>query len=254
MYFLVDWWRRRRALREPFPEAWREILRRRVPFVARLDAEERERFERKLIVFVRTKYFEGARGMEIDDEVRVVISAAAARLVMNLPDEHYARLVEIIVYRSHMKHEHDPHVAVLGRAIGPGTVVLSWEAVLHGLADDADGLDTATHELAHALDAADGAFDGTPDLATHAAYAPWTVVMSEAYEKLRRQHRFESRAVLRDYGATNEAEFFAVATEAFFEKPVQMRKRHPELYEVLKGYYRNDPAAAREASRAHGQS
>ena len=250
MYFLVDWWRRRKALREPFPEGWREILRRRVPFVSRLDGEERERFERKLLVFVRTKYFEGARGMEIDDEVRVVIAAAAARLVMNLPDEHYARLVEIIVYRSHMKHEHDPHVAVLGRAIGPGTVVLSWEAVLHGLADGADGLDTATHELAHALDAASGDFDGTPNLATHAAYGPWAAVMSRAYEKLRKKQRFEDRAVLRAYGATNEAEFFAVATEAFTEKPVQMRARHRELYGVLKSYYQNDPAAARDAQRS----
>lgn len=242
MYFLLDWWRRRRAEREPFPEAWREILRRRVPFVRHLDVESRARFERKLLVFVRTKHFEGARGMEIDDEVRVVIGAAAARLVMNLPHEHFARLVEIVVYPSHLEHEHDPHVAVLGRAIGPGTVVLSWDAVLHGLADTRDGLDTATHELAHALDAADGAFDGTPDLSTHAAYAPWTDVMSRSFEALRKKRRFERREVLREYGATNEAEFFAVATEAFFEKPLQMRRRHPELYEVLKSYYRSDPA------------
>jgi MtfA peptidase len=244
VFFLVDWWRRRRAEQEVFPESWREILRERVPFVAGLDEEARARFERKLLVFVRTKHFEGAGGMEIDDEVRVVIAAAAARLVMNLPDEHYARLVEIIVYPSHLKHEHSPHIAVLGRAVGPGTVVLSWEAVLHGLADARDGLDTATHELAHALDAGDGAFDGTPDLATHAAYAPWTEVMSRSFAELRRKRRFERRAVLREYGATNEAEFFAVATEAFFEKPRQMRQRHPELYEVLRSYYRSDPATS----------
>jgi Mlc titration factor MtfA (ptsG expression regulator) len=243
VYFAIDWWRRRRALREPFPEGWRGILRRRVPFYGRLSSDDITRFEDKLKVFARTKHFEGARGMVIDDEVRVVVSAAAARMVMNLPGEHFERLVEIIVYPSHLKHEHDPRVAVLGRAIGPGTVVLSWEAVLHGLEDGDDGLDVTTHELAHALDAEDGAFDGTPDLATHEAYAPWTRVMSSAYERLRGTAHVGRRAVLREYGATNEAEFFAVATEAFFEKPKQMRAKHPELYRVLADYYRSDPAA-----------
>lgn len=250
MFFVIDWVRRRLAAREPFPEAWREILRRRVPFAALLSPQERGRFEHKLKIFARTKHFEGAAGMVVDDEVRVVISAAAARLVMNLPREHYARLVEIIVYPSHLRHDDDPHAVVLGRAVGAGTVVLSWEAVLHGLANTTDGLDTATHELAHALDAADGAFDGTPDLATHEAYAPWTRVMSDAFSRHRRQRRFKRRAVLREYGATNEAEFFAVATEAFFEKPVQMQRRHPDLYDRLKSYYRSDPAAAAGSPKA----
>lgn len=243
MFFLIDWVRRRLAAREPFPDRWRAVLRRRVPFYARLGPEERERFEQKLKIFARTKSFEGVKGMVVDDEVRVVISAAAARLVMNLDGEHYARLVDVVVYPSHFKHQEEQGAVVLGQAFGPGTVVLSWEAVVRGLADTSDGQDTATHEFAHALDAGDGAFDGTPELATFDAYAPWTRVMSSAFTQLQRKAARGRHDLLREYGAKNEAEFFAVATEVFFERPKQMRIKHPELYDVLRSYYRTDPAA-----------
>jgi Mlc titration factor MtfA (ptsG expression regulator) len=246
VFFLLDWVKRRVAAREPFVDAWRAILERRVPFYRRFDAAERGRFEDKLKVFVRTKHFEGVKGMVIDDEVKIVIAAAAARLVMNLPDEHYTRLSDIVVYPSHFKPKDAPVGTALGLAFGAGTVVLSWDAVLSGLADPHDGHDTATHELAHALDAADGAFDGTPELATFDAYGPWTRVMTDSFDSLRRAHRKNRRPLLREYGATNEAEFFAVATEVFFEKPVEMRERQPSLYEVLSLYYRADPARDRK--------
>lgn len=246
MYFVVDWFRRRRAAREPFPEGWREILTRRAPFYRWLGAEEKARFEDKLKVFVRTKHFEGVKGQAVDDEVRVTIGAAAARLIMNLPDEHYARLSDIVVYPSGFKSKSHDDMPALGLAFGAGTVVLSWDAVVAGLADPTDGHDTATHEFAHALDAADGEFDGTPELATFDAYGPWTRVMSSAYDSLRRSHAHHRETLLREYGATNEAEFFAVATEVFFEKPGQMRARHPALYETLSAYYRSDPAQHRK--------
>ncbi len=239
IFELWDGIRRRLAGREPFPEVWRGILRRRVPFYERLDAATRERFEHKLKVFARTKEFQGARGFVIDDEVRVVIAATAARLVANLPDEHYERLLSIVVYASHYKHPALEHV-VFGEANDLGAVVLSWEAVLRGLDDPRDGHDTATHEFAHALDVEDGAFDGAPEL-EGAAYAPWARVMTSAYAALRTRRR-RARPVLRDYGAKNPAEFFAVSTEAFFEKPRQMKEKHPALYEQLAAYYRCDPA------------
>jgi Mlc titration factor MtfA (ptsG expression regulator) len=230
-----------RAAKAPFPEAWRAIVKERVPFYTRLDPSAKERFEHKLKIFARTKHFIGAQGMQIDDTVIVTISAAAARLVMNLPNEHYQRLTEIIVYESHYQHEKKGEGAVFGEAHTWGTVVLSFEAVLAGLKNAEDGHNTAMHEFAHVLDIADGQFDGTPVLREMAAYQPWARTMGEAFFRLR--HKTERRAVLRSYGATNEAEFFAVATEAFFEKPVQMRARHKALYDVLVDYYRIDPAA-----------
>jgi len=242
VFFVFDFFRRKLAEREPFPEAWRIVLRKRAPFYSKLGPEERKRFESKLKIFVHTKHFAGAGGMLIDDEVKVVIGAAAARLVMNLPNEHYGRLNEIVVYPAHYKHKERAGAVIYGEAFGPGVVVLSWSAVLHGLADASDGHDTATHEFAHTLDAADGAFDGTPELATFEAYSPWAKTMTSAFTWMRAGVGRKGRRVLRDYGATNEAEFFAVATEAFFEKPQQLREKHRALYDVLAAYYRSDPA------------
>ncbi|MFO0552411.1 MAG: M90 family metallopeptidase [Polyangiaceae bacterium] len=251
MYFVLDFVRRKLAEREPFPEGWRAILERRVPFYPRLDQAERERFESKLKVFARTKSFEGAGGFVVTEEARVVVSACAARLVMNLPGEHYGRLHEIVVYPSHYKHK-DQDGIILGEAFGPGVVVLSYAAVLAGLRSPHDGHDTAVHEFAHALDGADGAFDGTPELHSLDAYAPWATAMSRAFTSLQSRVGRNGRRVLRDYGATNEAEFFAVATEAFFERPVDLRRDKPAVYAALAAFYRFDPAGPRP-QRAGGQ-
>ena len=237
---MLGWWRRRRAARQPFPPEWRSILEAEVPFYRSFTAAEAARFEEKLIVFARTKHFFGAASFAVDDRVRVVVAAAAARLVMNMPGQHYQRLSDVVIYAGDYRHPgHDADTVVFGEAHHHGTVVLSWDAVVAGLKNPADGQDTAAHEFAHVLDIADGSFDGTPPLKSFAAYAPWARVMADEFLGLRRGGARGNRArkVLRQYGATNEAEFFAVATEAFFEKPEQLEKRHPELYAELKAYY-----------------
>ena len=233
---MFAWWHRRRARAEPFPEAWREILRANVPFYEELTDPERARFEEKLKVFVRTKHFIPAGGMEIDDTVKVVIAAGAARLSMNLPDEWFARLTEVVVYNNawHARGHH-----TFGEAHAWGTVVLSYQNVLGGLKNPDDGRDVSLHEFAHVLDRADGSFDGTPELAARTAYSPWVDAMSRHYLRLRKAKR---KQLLDSYGATNEAEFFAVATELFFEKPARTKERYPDLYAVLADYYRTDPA------------
>lgn len=244
MLGFIAWWRRRRALREPFPERWREVLRADVPFYDALSPGDIARFEDKLKVFVRTKTFTGAGGFEVNDRARVVVAAAAARLTMNLPAQHYGRLREIVIYPGDYRHPDQPNdVAVFGEANRFGTLILSWDAVLGGLRNEGDGHDTASHELAHALDIEDGHFDGTPLLSRFGAYGPWARVMSKEFLALRKG-RGKGRQVLRAYGATNEAEFFAVATESFFEKPRQMLARHPALYAALAEYYGADPAGA----------
>ncbi len=234
-------WRRRRLARRPLPPAWPAILERRVPFWRRLPEAERRAFLEKLKVFVWEKHFIPAGGMALTDEVRVVIAAAAVRLVLHLDLSFYDRLTEIVVYPGAYRHP-DRGGAILGEAHHWGTVVLSWSDVTAGLANRGDGHDTATHEFAHVLDRNDGAFDGTPELPSRADYAPWTAVLGRHFAGLREADEDERR-VLREYGATNEAEFFAVATESFFEKPVQMRARLPALYERLRGFYGCDPAA-----------
>lgn len=237
--------KRRRLRRRLFPENWLAILDRRVPFFRELEQPHRQRFLNDLKVFVWSKHFEGAGGMEITDEVRVVVAASAVRLTLNLDLSYYDRLTEIVVY-PHIYRHPDDDSAIFGEAHSFGTVVLTRPTVLRGLANPEDGHDTATHEFAHVLDQGDGEFDGTPVLRRYAQYQPWTEVMSDHYLRLR-QNRRRLRKVLRDYGATNEAEFFAVATESYFEKPEQMREQTPELYRELQRFYGGEPAAGKQS-------
>ncbi len=234
----------------PLSEGWLDILTRRVPFFARLDAELRSEFLNLLKAFVAEKVFIGARGMEITDEVRVVVAAAAVRLVLHLDLSYYDRLTEIVVYP--FDYTHDGEGAVFGEAHTWGTVVLSWPAVLSGFDNPRDGHDTALHEFAHVLDIADSSFDGAPELRASADYQPWAEVLSRHYTRLVARQKPE-RDVLRAYGATNPAEFFAVATEAFFEKSTQMKRETPELYGQLYRFYGFDAAADAQDGVPSGQ-
>lgn len=242
MFGLIHRWRRRQLERRPFPDEWHTHLDAHVSFLRCCEGDLTERFLTYLKVFVWEKHWIGAGGMAITDEVKVVISAAAARLVLYLDLSYYDRLTEIVVYPSHYKHPDDDDTIMLGEAHVWGTVVLSWQAVLHGLHNPADGHDTATHEFAHVLDRYGGAgANGTPRLRASADYRPWGEVMERHYLALRAGEPKE-REALRMYGATNEAEFFAVATEAFFERGRVMLENMPDLYKTLRRFYGFDPA------------
>lgn len=240
MFGLIRKWRRKKMRARPLPEHWPAILEQNLPFYQKLSSELRSRFLQKLKIFVWEKVWIEAGGMEIDDEVRVVVAGAAVRLGLFLDDNVYDRLSEIVIYPSHYHHPEDQGV-ILGEAHAWGTVVLSWDAVLGGLRNPEDGHDTATHEFAHVLDRNTGRFNGTPELRERQDYRPWAVVLDHHYQRLRKGKQKELE-VLRSYGATNEAEFFAVATEAFFEKSEQMLEATPDLYEELKHFYGVDPA------------
>ena len=229
--------KRRRLARRPFPTEWAPIVAERLPFARHLTGDERARFLTHLKVFAWDKNWEGVR-LEVTDEMKVVVSASAARLARALSLDVYDDLRSIVLYPSHYRHE-DRDGIILGEANCWGTVVLSWDAVRQGIANAFDGHDTALHELAHVLDIADGAFDGTPELDDAEDYRRWAKVFSSHYLAMRKRPH---NSVLDEYGATNEAEFFAVATETFFAKPKQMKTKAPELYAELVGYYRIDPA------------
>jgi Mlc titration factor MtfA (ptsG expression regulator) len=230
--------RRWRLRRRPFPEAWRAHLRRHLACHARMPDEWRDRYERMVQVFVAEKHWIPAAGMRITDEIKVVIAGAACRLVLRLDLSYLDRLTEIVVYPHAYRHEGDRAV-ILGEAHHWGTVVLSWPAVLAGLADPCDGHDTAVHEFAHVLDRDAGSFNGTPFLRARADYAPWAQVMMAHFERLRAGAI--DPELLRSYGATNPAEFFAVATEAFFERPDALQQEMPDLYAVMRRFYGGDP-------------
>jgi Mlc titration factor MtfA (ptsG expression regulator) len=249
MFGLIRAWKRRRLAKRPFPQEWLPYIEQHVGFYEFLHDELRQRFLDLLKVFVWEKHFFGAGGMEISERVKVVLAAAAVRLVLYLDLSYYDRLTEIIVYPSHYRHPDDDEGVIFGEARSWGTVVVSWEAILHGLENHSDGHDTATHEFAHVLDRGSGDFNGTPILRSFAQYRPWAEVMTHHYNRLKGGARPEHR-VLRRYGATNEAEFFAVATESFFERPERMHEHTPELYELLKDFYGCDPLQRRRDAAA----
>jgi Mlc titration factor MtfA (ptsG expression regulator) len=252
--------RRRAAWRqESLPPEWAAIVERNVPAYARLPDDDRRALLGHARVFLEEKSFEGAGGLELTDEIRVTIAAQASLLLLGLEDagDYYPGLRSIVVYPHTYQAPHEErdgmlvHEGVharLGESWTHGAVVLSWDGVRAGTAHPGDGQNLVLHEFAHQLDQADGAADGTPALSSRAAYAPWAAVLGERYLELRRAAEAGRRSVLDEYGATNEAEFFAVATEAFFEKPLRLRRRLPDLYDELSAYFGQDPAAARAAS------
>jgi MtfA peptidase len=247
MFKFIRDYKRRRWAKLPLPLAWEAILDARLPVWREWEPAERASFIRHLMVFAEGKLWVGVKELEITDEIRVVISAQAARIARNLPLDAYDRVSEIVVYPSHFRKPGMEHVTIYGEANSWGTVVLSWDAVTQGIAHPADGHDTAIHEFAHMLDFADGAFDGTPTLHQTDDYHAWSRVLGAHYARLRRA---PTRGPIREYGATNEAEFFAVATEAFFERPWKLHREAPELYEELRRFYLVDPNRRTRKQRA----
>jgi Mlc titration factor MtfA (ptsG expression regulator) len=243
---------RRTELRSrPFPSAWREILEQNLPLYRRLPEQLKKELHEYIMVFTTEKRFEGLRGLEITDEMKVTIAGQACILLLNRATEIYPKLYSILVYPDAYQsktsslfrpHEDDKKAQVrLGESWTTGSVVLAWDHVRHGAKDWKDGHNLVLHEFAHQLDQEDGRSDGAPILEQQSHYIPWARVLSDEYEKLRRKAGRSRKTVLDHYGATNPAEFFAVATETFFEKPKQMEKKHPDLYEELKKYYQVDP-------------
>jgi hypothetical protein len=197
--------------------------------------------------------------MTINDSVRVCIAAQACLLLLHRRTECFPSLRSILVYPNTyivpaMRHigsgiMEEFHQTRSGESWQAGAVVLAWDVILNQAQDRGQGHNLVLHEFAHQLDYEDGYADGVPLLAGERSfmerkrrYAAWTGVMRAEFARLQAQVRRGEPTVLRDYGATNPAEFFAVATECFFGKPQAMRREHPGLYEQLKWYYQQDPS------------
>ncbi|MCA1838216.1 MAG: zinc-dependent peptidase, partial [Actinobacteria bacterium] len=143
------------------------------------------------------------------------------------------------------------HPALLGESWQHGVVILAWDSALAGAADPGDGRNVVLHEFAHQLDTEDGEADGIPRLPGATALSSWSAMLERDFERLRQEAESDIPGVLDHYGATDHAEFFAVATEAFFERPGELQQERPEVYAALSGYYRQNPAVpARTADSA----
>lgn len=235
----------------PIPDHWDTLLRENAPFYTRLPDDDRRKLLRLVQRFVTEKRFWGSAGLEVTDEMRVIVAAYACLLVLHRPgNDLYPRSAEVILYPGAFGETVEAvgpdgtryriQDTRLGQAIYRGPVLIAWNARPRPW--QSAGRNVILHEFAHALDFEDGAIDGTPPLASREQSRRWFDVLTREFEQLRTAARVGRPTVLDWYGARNPAEFFAVATEAFFERPQAVRADHADLYEQLRGFFRQDPA------------
>jgi MtfA peptidase len=253
-------WRRQRLRRQPFPAAWRAIVRRRVPQVRRLPADLQLQLKRHMQVFLAEKRFVGCAGLVVTDEMRVTVAAQACLLLLNRPAGYFRGLREILLYPGAFVVDRvradgsgvlqEQRGALAGESWAQGQVVLSWDDTLAGAAVADDGRNVVIHEFAHQLDQEKGHANGAPLLGARHRYARWSSTLGEAFTQLQRRVAQDSTALadatapstlISAYGATDPAEFFAVVSEVFFEQPQRLAAEEPALYREFSGFYRIDP-------------
>lgn len=249
---LLRAWRRQRIVRQPFPAAWREILRRRVPLARELPAAQQLRLKQHIQVLLAEVPFIGCAGLVMGDEVRVTIAAQAGLLLLGRGGS-FGNLREVLVYPGHFVVPgqqpgaggvvHEGRDVLAGQSWQRGQVILAWDAVQAGAADPHDGGNVVLHEFAHQLDQDTGAANGAPYVGRGAVQRVWARVMAQEFAALQSRLARAEPGVLDPYGASSPAEFFAVASEHFFEQPAALAAERPALYEQLRRCYRLDPLA-----------
>jgi len=244
--------RRREALRaQPLSSEERAILDKNIPYLGTLSAPDRSELEALVQIFLAEKSFEGCGGLELTNEIKLTIAGQACLLLLHRETDIYPNVDSILVYPSAYRvptEQHDGLVVLeedqarLGESWQRGLVVLAWDHVLSGAAEPRDGQNVVLHEFAHQLDGESGSMNGTPELGTRARYTSWAHVLGDEFEDLSQRLYQGQSSDIDPYGATNPAEFFAVLTEMFFEKPQALKRRHAELYAELAEFYKQDPA------------
>ncbi len=248
-------WREQRAVeRRAIPEPLWQLTLTRLPFLARLDDDERAELRRLCSLFLDRKQFHGVGGLEVSDDMALCVAAQACLPVLHLGLGFYDGFVgivmhpdEVVARRSVMDddgivHEYDE--TLTGEAMGGGPVMLAW-ADVRDAAEAADwAYNVVIHEFAHVIDMAAGEADGVPPLPNMAARDQWIAVIDTAYERFCDLVDAGIDTVVDPYGAEAPEEFFAVAVEAFFVAALPFKRESPELYALLAGYFRQDPAAA----------
>ncbi len=274
-------WRRNRVANQRFPKEWLRIIETNVPFYNYLPPEDKTELQRHILIFIAEKRFEGCGGpcfanttlrssdslqstratqgrLVITDEIKITIAAQACMLLLHRRTDYYPGLSSILVYPSAFVASRTKNLpsgivaeapqVLLGESWHRGSIVLSWDDVKHDVADINNGHNIVFHEFAHQIDSSGGKGDSTAVLKKRSSYIAWARVLQKDYKKLRRAAANHQPTLLNKYGATNPAEFFAVVTEFFFEKPKELKESHPELYNELKRFYQQDPASVSRAS------
>lgn len=243
--------RRQRIRRQSFPPLWRDILRRRMPAFARLPADVQLRLKKLAQVLIAEKPFIGCAGLVVTDEMRVLVSVQAALLLLRRGAGYFPPLRQVLIYPGAFVVErssqgmaglvHDERHALAGESWQQGQVLLSWRDVLEGAAEPHDGRNVVIHEFAHQLDQEKGGANGAPWLHEPARRERWAKVLSHEFQDLQSRLAQGQPGLIEPYAATDPAEFFAVVSELFFERPAELAAEHPTLYGEFCGYYGVNP-------------
>lgn len=236
--------------KKTFPNNWRNILTQKVSFYNSLTTEEKTRFEYKVQEFLLNCRITGIH-TEVDDTDRILVAASAIIPVFEFPNWKYTNLFEVLLYPNSFNDQFETQgedariLGMVGSGYMEGKMILSKPALLHGFSNESDKKNTAIHEFVHLIDKMDGKIDGLPSILMEKQYSiPWLDLISKKIEEI-----YEERSDINPYGATNKAEFFAVISEYFFERPKLLESAHPELYKLLEEIF-NQNMSQRKLLRA----
>lgn len=242
--------RRNTLFSKPASDEFMSVITQFVPIYHKLPDNLKKELIGHMNIFLSEKSYEGCGGLEITNTIKIVIAAQACMLLLNRKSNYYPKLSVIYVYPDAFQSnqvsseggvEVTQQVVRSGESWTNGPVVLSWNHTKHGANDIKDGENVVFHEFAHQLDQEDGYNDGIPIHESPSQYIAFARMMESKFDKLQKRIMKRKKTVMNAYGGTSKAEFFAVLTETFFEKPRQLQRRHPELYEEVKDYYKLDP-------------
>jgi Mlc titration factor MtfA (ptsG expression regulator) len=239
--------RRKKILAQPFADSWALHFNRNIRLTWDLPPGEMSKLQQLTKVFVAEKHWEGCEGLEVTEEMQVTVAAQACLMLLGVDDFYFDNVSTVLLYPQVFRREVSDGVTAnsvshrAGEAWQGGPIVLSWKDALKGGRNEDDGKNVVIHEFAHALDGLDGEMGGNVVFADKADVDRWRQVIGEEFVSLTDAKSRGTRTLLDHYGATNHAEFFAVASETFFEQPHELRQEHRELFALLKKYYRCDP-------------
>ena len=241
----------KRALARPFPAQHSSVLARYIPAWRDMPVPLQLQIKKLVKQFLHEKKFVGCDGLQVTDEMRVAIAGMASMLVLNRKSGVFPSLRHILVYPSAFLVPRTEfgvggvitHASqtLAGESWNDGRVVLAWDHVQQACLDPSHQHNVVWHEFAHQLDSESGQTNGAPRLPSKQAYQHWSSLMAEEFAQLQQAAQLQIETVMDHYGATNPAEFFAVATETFFGRPHELAWQHPRLFELLQTYYKVDP-------------
>lgn len=250
---LSAWWRQRQGDRLDIPAPLWDEVEAGLPFLGHLTPDERTHLRQLAREFIADKEWSSARGLQLTPRIQLTIALQACLLILHLGLDWYAGWVGLVVYpgdfviprqlidEDGIVHEFDDEV--MGEAWRGGPVLISW----FERPEDSQGINVVIHEFAHKLDMKSGEADGMPPLHAGMSKRRWIAVMSAAFEDFQQRVDSGEDTPLDPYGAELPTEFFAVASEAFFECPQMLSNEYPEVYEQLGLFYRQDPSGGKLA-------